>query len=214
MKELGDSGNHRPARTDQEGIDVIDMFSNVSTFVHLHSTVKGKYKDDVVFVGYPFDGKRSGSYTGVPYRFGIMANSENIDEAWDFIKVFFSDYYYDNIEYFSLPTRIDKFNERCDEHTRDWTYISYETGEEVTQKWEYQPDVTSGYRIEIDNFTPEECEYYKNMILSAPLLEGDSTLSRICDEETRKFFEGEYTAEECAKMIQNRVSLYLSEHYQ
>lgn len=180
-------------------------------FSHVHSDVKGRFGGEIVLTGFP--GPDSGSlYLGLTTEYGIMANSKNVDGAWDFIRTMFSDYYYDNIERYSFPVTVDKFNEMCDEHTKDKTYVDSETGETVTEKWTYQNNA-SGEHIPIDNFTSEECELYKNYIKSAKVRKDDSQVYNICREEIQYYFEGERSAEETAAIIQNRISIYLSEHY-
>ena len=54
-----------------------------------------------------------------------------------------------------------------------------------------------------------------NSIIKIPKtkLRHDNEINKIVNEETMKFFDYECSAEECADMIQNRVSLYLSERY-
>ena len=51
----------------------------------------------------------------------------------------------------------------------------------------------------------------RNMYLIG--LMGQNVIYNIIREETMPFFEGEYTAEKTAEIIQNRVSIYLSEKY-
>ena len=85
------------------------------------------------------------------------------------------------------------------------------------KEWRYEAYNNEGQLVidkEIAPFTQEECDYYKNIIKNAKVLRSDVTAGNIIREETMPFFEGECTAEKCAEMIQNRVSLYLSERYQ
>lgn len=78
---------------------------------------------------------------------------------------------------------------------------------------EYMIDSSTGESVELEPITEEELEYYKNLIKSAKCRPSDAVVFDICREEVQRCFEGECTAEEAAAMIQNRASLYLSEHY-
>lgn len=62
------------------------------------------------------------------------------------------------------------------------------------------------------NITREQLDYFKTAVLSCDKLgEWDTNVSPILNEEFGRCEAGEYTAEECAKAMQDRVSLYLSE---
>lgn len=43
--------------------------------------------------------------------------------------------------------------------------------------------------------------------------EQTDVIGNIYNEETERFFNGEITAEQCAELLQNRISLYLSEQF-
>ena len=65
----------------------------------------------------------------------------------------------------------------------------------------------------LEPFSQEEYDYFYNLVTNAEIIRYDNEINNIVNEETMKFFDYECTAEECADMIQNRVSLYLSERY-
>lgn len=201
------------AQSDAEGTNYLISPAAYGGFQMLHQSVKGKYGDEVIFAGFPSaDG--NGSYISYStYEFGILSNSPNVEGAWDFLKSFLSDEYYETVDPWSFPVLKERFDECADMTTRDYTYVNPETGEKVTEKWQYTVDSSTGETIEIDNFTKEECEYYKNLVMSAEYLPQDSEVYQICHEELAYFFDGERSAEETAALIQNRVSIYLSEHY-
>ncbi len=195
-----------------DGKVAVDLSSGFMNFGMIHSTVKGEFQDDIVFAGYAGDGVNNGSLLGLGTTYGIMADSPNVEGAWDFLRMFVSDYYYEEVNTYSFPVIKERFDEECEKYTRDCVVVD-ETGKTVTGKWTYQPDASSDYRIDIENFTQEECEYYKNMVLSARTARYDNTVLSIVREEANKYFEDECTAEQSAEMIQSRVSIYLSETY-
>lgn len=72
----------------------------------------------------------------------------------------------------------------------------------------------NGYEYTVDyNISDEDVKYLSDYIYSCSqlTLSGGDTCT-ILTEEFEKFENGEITAEECAKHIQDRVTIYLSEH--
>ncbi len=182
-------------------------------FNNLLNAVNGEFGGDMVMVGYP-TADSTGCHISASKEYGIMANSQNPDAAWDFLRTIFSDYYYDEIAAREFSVLTERFNADCFECTRDTTYTDTVTGETVTEKRTYTVNASTGESIEIENFTQEECEYYKDIITSAKFVRHDEEVYQICREEVQRFYEGECTAEKAAEVIQNRVTIYLSEHYQ
>ena len=75
-------------------------------------------------------------------------------------------------------------------------------------------DFYSGERINVTPMTTDEQEKYEQFVRSITRISSGNTelsISRIIDEETAYFFAGDHSAEQCADMIQNRVSIMLSE---
>lgn len=181
-------------------------------FGHLYNAVKGEFDNEGVLAGYPSP-NGSGSTIGFSdYEFGIMANSPNSEGAWDFIRTFFTDEFYE-LNGNGFPVIESRFNAEAEKYLSDWSYTDPETGEVSTGKWEYTIDSSTGESVELEPMTQEELEYYKNLIKSTKYRQSDAVVFDICHEEVMSFFGGECTAEQCAAMIQNRASLYLSEHY-
>ena len=60
--------------------------------------------------------------------------------------------------------------------------------------------------------TQEEIDKFYEILSVAKLNPGDQNeVFSIIDEETQSYFSGQKTLDECAKIIQSRVSLYVSE---
>lgn len=185
----------------------LHQFSSFLTYAH------GEYKDtDISFVGYPTINGTGGSFI-LPssYSFGIMGYSQNIEGAWEFIKSLFSDEYY--TENSEIPILFDQFNAKVEETTQEKEAIYVVDGEEKNLGWVYHPQGSSEY-ISIEPFTQEECEQFKEFVLSIDQREyTDYFVQNIWEEEMASFFEGECTAEEAVQNVQSRVSIYLSEQY-
>gem|GEM_PF-1817371 len=199
---------------------------NCFSFQQIFQKVRYDYGDDCVFVGYPYDGKESGSFISLDTCLGIVANSPHKDGAWSFLRYMLSDDYYnkpENYYDFSVIERI--FDDRA-QMTVDG-FLTFPRGENgkivegdmIRQDWEIPirewdgEDFIDKGTVKLEPFTQEECDYYKNMIKNSNVVRYDGNITDIVNEETMSFFNYECTAEECAEKIQNRVSLYLSEHY-
>lgn len=209
-----------------DGYKFVDFESGgIPWFWGIYDDVRVKYEDECVFVGFPYDGERSGSYINIPNCLGITANSPHKEGAWKFLRYLVSDEYYhdkNTQHYYCFPVIESVFDEKAQmsvegmlvyPHDENYKIID---GDMVRQDWVFKRYDMSGNVIsekELEPFTQEECDHYKDMIKNSEVIRYDNTIYNIIREETMSFFNYECTAEECAKRIQNRASLYLSEHY-
>ncbi|MDE6424982.1 MAG: ABC transporter substrate-binding protein [Ruminococcus sp.] len=205
---------------DQENILVFEeelakknvLISPYSTFYDsggLYEAAKGDFKDKMIWAGYVGDGTKSGVLLKVQDLYGISAFSANADGAWDFLKTTFSELKTDGRTYYAscyFPVIEKDFDEALEEYTRDNVYVDWQTGKTVIEKRKYADK-------EIENFTPEECEYYKNKIMSARVYVEDYNIDEIISEEVYEYFENDDSAKQTAGNIQKKVSEYLNEHY-
>lgn len=195
-------------------------------FRQLFEKVRYYYGDELVFVGYPYDGKEKGSFIQLDTCLGIVANSPHKDGAWSFLRYLLSDdYYNDPINYDKFPTiesRFDAKAQQCVDGFYDFKQDEnghFLDGEMIKWNWEYpvyefkDGKAESKERVKLAPFSQEECDYYKNMIKNSKIMRYDNSIIDIVNEETMSFFNNECTAEECAKRIQNRAFIYLSERY-
>lgn len=166
--------------------------------------------------------------------YGITKTSDNKELAWQFIKHMLSDDYYRDY-YFTdsyhwmpsfAPTKSgmkileeydkqpmgDTYNSQIKDYggvTYD-TYTKDENGEYIYERLGYVDDnVVSEVNKFIDSAKPSDQSY----IYAAFTNEQASETMRIFNEEIEKFFHGESSAEDCASMIQSRISIYLSEQF-
>ncbi|MDE5556200.1 MAG: ABC transporter substrate-binding protein [Ruminococcus sp.] len=187
------------------------LISPYSTFYSagdLYETTKGEFNDKMVWAGYVGDGTKSGVLLRVQDLYGISAFSPNIDGAWDFFKTTFSELKTDGYThyFYYFPVMQKEFDEELNQYTSDNAYVDWETGKTVIEKRKYADK-------EIENFTPEECEYYKNKIMSARVYVEDYNINEIISDEVYEYFENDGSAEKTAGNIQKKVSEYLNEHY-
>ena len=126
---------------------------------------------------------------------------------WDFARYYLTEDYQKSLE-IGLPVRMDLFEEWAREETRRSYYMD-ENGERV----EY--DLTlfrNGEEIVVpplDQGQLEELIAYVESVTTLPF--EDNNVLNIIREEMGAYFAGQKTAEATAKLIQNRVQLYLDE---
>lgn len=119
---------------------------------------------------------------------------------------------------------IQNFNLSQDQYLIEYTIYS-DTGLTDTQPTDLlrtqimagqSPDLyRTDWRGEIKQVSEADAEQFYTLLDSIAILEGlDAPLSEILSEEADAYFAGGCTAEQAAKNIQSRASLYLQEKYQ
>lgn len=171
------------------------------------------FNEPAICIGYPSD-TGSGIYMDYSSTYGIMASSPNIDEAWEFLK------YYtlgdDGDRHACFSALESRLKEQLEEEKKLHTGLNAD-GEEVNIDGQYYYDTVSGEPIYVEflPFTDEQAAEHERIVREAlknPYYR-DSQIWEILWEELNSYFEGERSAEDAASIIQNRVSIYLSEKY-
>ena len=166
--------------------------------------------DKISFVGFPSD-IGNGSMMLLSKQFAIMGESDNKDGAWDFIRFQFNDEFYKQTRD-GFPVT-EKGLQIVMEEALERPYFIEENGEKYY--WDEEGiDLYSNTPIPIDLMTRTDRDCYEDFIRSINIItagNNDSEINNIMNEETLAFFADEFTAEQCAEIIQNRVSILLSE---
>ena len=168
----------------------------------------GTFNDEISLVGAPNSSGKN-AYIFSNQSFCIMNNSANQDACWDFLASFFTKEYQESSNMYNLPARKDAFEKKLDEAMEDPYYLD-ENGKKVTYEDTAWVDEKE---IKVGNLTQEERDFIEEYILGAAMSNFDysSDAYSIVLEEAQAYFEGERSAEETAKIIQNRVSILISE---
>ncbi|MBE9914890.1 carbohydrate ABC transporter substrate-binding protein [Paenibacillus donghaensis] len=151
--------------------------------------------ENPVLLQKPHTGQSEGTRIFTLSEFAILANSPVKDEAWKVISFLLSDeaQSLQEREGFSLLKSVnDKKIDELQEKVKSGTYKL--------------PDGKMA-KVSDETFTK-----YKQFVHSADRYEEwDGTVISIVDEEAATFFHGQKSAEEVAKLIQNRVTTYINE---
>jgi ABC-type glycerol-3-phosphate transport system substrate-binding protein len=163
------------------------------------------FGEEVTFMGFP--GATGTGIMIVPSAEISIMSGGNTDAAWEVVK----DYML--LETDSYDYNFSIFNDKTDELAAaakvPQTYTDYLTGEIIEQP--------NTYYVNDQEFTYPDNTDADNQVIFDIInnVEGvsraDFELMIIIEEETAAFFAGSKTAEECAKLIDDRASTYVAE---
>jgi len=173
-----------------EHIFTFDLIFNADSFTEYEI-----FLGDFILLGFPSDeGSRYDAFLST--NLGINENSENPDAAWSFIRR----YLLPNTQIvftLGMPMRIDLFEQ------------------EVEKAMSELPDRFAdefGINTHLNALSEESAEVLRETVESiSSISRFDITIANIVWEELPHFFSGTRTAEDVARIIQNRVTLYLNE---
>ena len=149
-------------------------------------------------MGYPTT-SGNGSSFNISGGMAISASCKNPEAAWSFVRTILTEDYQTTNYMWQFPTNKHSFEAYKEQAMKQEYYEDPETGEQVPQPTMiYEFD---GQQIDILALTQEEYDLFMRVY----------EINNIITEETAAFFDGQKTAEETAKIIQDRVSLYVAE---
>ena len=166
------------------------------------------FGDDITLVGYPST-NGCGFMVYPSASFSILKDSPNKDECWKFMQRFFTKEYQEKNSW-SIPALKSVFENKLDEAMEDPYWID-EHGEKQYSKNEYY---IGDEKLTYSNLSQEDREYIKDLIYNANIngvAIWDNDVDSIVNEEVQAYFAGEKSAKQTAEIIQNRVSIMISE---
>lgn len=153
--------------------------------------------DDLTIVGYPSNNGKGGRIEP-EFLMSITEKCENKQGAWEFLKFYILNQNELDVEEYQynwssfIPVLTDSFNKAM-------------TAEMSTQHSAGSVEYPSYTQADVDMLT----EYIKSCDTIGTVLDKD--IVYVCEEEAGLYFAGEQTAEKSAELIQNRVSVLISE---
>ena len=190
---------------------ILLMDSSISS-VQQFQMYQGMFGEEIAFVGYP-NHEREGNLV-IPSGgcVGISSKSKNKEGAWEFIQNMISrDYQETRTDDWGFPIMKSALEKKFEE---DMTpeYYEGENGEQIeTTKtsWGYDD-----FSIDIYAAKQEEIDTVRGLLESANKVAGsvDEQLTSIITEEADPFFKGQKSAADVAKIIQNRIQIYVNEN--
>ncbi len=187
-----------------------DMY--FSSFREINVQKQSVFGEAIAFVGAPSaDGK--GSVMLPSNQFAIMETSDNKEGALEFIKLFLADECY-NGNPNGIPVTENGLKKVMEAALEPPFYYDELNGNKKVYMDETGMDPYSNEQIKITPMTADEQKRYEQFVRSVRRISSGNTelaISSIISEETEYYFAGEHSAKQCAEMIQNRVSILLSE---
>ena len=166
------------------------------------------------------------------YNFAVTESCQNKELAWEFIKYRLSDSFYKKyyiekgmvagfpITYSSLQLLKENDMKPQDNSTykgyEDYTGYLYNTAyrdENGDYKYIELGTVTDEIIAEVEKYIDKSVICKEEAVFSGKDVAKTNTLYDIYDEEFDRMINGEITPEECAYMLQNRLSIYISENF-
>lgn len=170
------------------------------------------YGDDITYIGYP-NTSGEGSYFDFVGKYGIFANSENKDEAWRFVRRYFTEEYQSKNMSEIMPCRKDCFEEKIKEFTAEENYVN-KYGEEITSLNNVDSWEAYGLTINIRPCNDKEIDEYKAVLNNTKrYYDVNSTVVGIIQEESEAYFSGEKSLDEQLQVMRSRIELYVSEQH-
>lgn len=163
---------------------------------YYHHLVEGTFGGaDVTLTGFPVGENGNGGAFKPSDSLCMLADSLYKEQIWDFFKFCLNQENQMPVKQFSrpFPVRIDAIEQGMAFDQQEWSEPLF------------YDEVTGPATAE----EAEELMAYLRGITDCTL--GDHSIQNIISEEVGKYFSGDCTAEEAAKMMQSRASLYLAE---
>ena len=173
----------------------------------------------VTYIGYPTS-HGTGNMISFSGDFGYALSSKSAckDAAWQFLRTFFTkDYQSENV--YSLPSRLDVFDEKAAEastvqyqQNSEGQFLLDDNGEKIpvvrTTVWNKETQQTE----EIYALTEDQIQQIRELILTTTkVADYNQEILDIVKEQAAPFFAGQKTAEEVAKLVQSKANIYVNE---
>lgn len=197
----------------QQGRQMLTM-ANFSGVDFMYEDYDKLFGGKATFVGFPtLHGV--GSLMSVSDGYCISSTCPDKDAAWQFVRTVLTDGYQSNGFY--LPTNRNTFEEQLAasmvvEYLQDanGNYLLDENGERIPQSKGSMTDGINTY--ELYATTEAQAEHLRSVIASTTkLMDYDESIISIVTEQAAAYFSGQKSAQEVAKLIQSKASIYINE---
>lgn len=159
------------------------------------------------FVGYP-SAVGGGSQFSLGNSLSITASCQDVDAAWSFVRTLLTEAHQSSFYIYGFPTNRHLFEAMAEELMTPEYQVNPETGAlEEAIKGSYGTDEMA---VSFYAMTQEEYDLFMTLYASCTTVSvSNHMVEAIINEEAALFFDGQKTAEDAAKSIQARVSLYM-----
>ncbi len=172
--------------------------------------LKAMLGGDMTFIGYP-SSTGNGNVFSVGSGYSIFAGCEHMDEAWAFVRELLLEENQVSDWMWEFPTNRNAFQTLVDQAMEQEYYEDPETGEMIPQpKTTYWDE--NDEQVDIYALSQEEYDMFMELYRSCKSVSSyNQNIWDIISSEVGAYFDGQKSAEETARLIQSRVSLYVME---
>ena len=161
---------------------------------------------ELTFIGFPTANKQGSAITG-NLEVALSSKAAQPDGAWAFIKYLLGDEYQSSRSY-EWPMKKSAYAALKEKAQKPDSYIDENGKEQIYENTVF----INGKEVKVGKVTDEEVKKVDDLLRSiTQVMRYDTNVQEIVSEESGAFFSGQKSAEEVAKLVQNRVQTYLSE---
>ena len=172
----------------------------------------------VTYIGYPTAHGTGNMISFSDSGYAMSSKTPYKDACWQFLRCFLTkDYQTSNV--YSLPSRLDVFDERAEEAStvqyqknEEGQFLLDDDGEKIpivrSTIWNKDTQQTE----EIYALTEDQVQQIRELILTTTkVADYDQAILDIVTEQAAPYFAGQKTAEEVAKLVQSKANIYVNE---
>jgi ABC-type glycerol-3-phosphate transport system substrate-binding protein len=165
---------------------------------------------DVNFIGYPSENGKGSCFT-LGTTMSISSACDEPELAWSFVRELLLAENQTEEQIWQFPTNKAAFDAYVKERMTPEYTTDPETGEQVEVS-NHGYSIGNDFEVQIYSLKQEELDAFMALYENCTgIYTYDQEIMDIIREECAPFFAGQKTAEETAKLIQNRIGLYVAE---
>lgn len=190
------------------------MMTNLGDYYDFQYNMSA-FGDKGVFVGFPTS-EGVGNALVLGSGFAVSSKCANKDAAWQFVRQFLTADGQESLGW-GFPTNQKAFDARLKEAMtptyrtdENGNYVLDENGNKIEESKGGWSDGVNSY--EFYAMTQEQADQLMDVVNSCTRVASESSsVYDIVNEEAQAYFNGQKSAEDTAKMVQSRVSIYVKE---
>jgi len=172
---------------------------------------------NMTFIGYPTS-SGNGAIMGLQSGYAISSTCSEKDAAWQFVRTFFTEDYQEGNNVYNYPSNINAFNVKLEEamtpeYEKDinGNYILDDNGEKIEVSHGGM-GMADGTIVNFYALTQDMADKLVELINGTTVVMSyNDKIMELVSAETDAYFSGQKSAQDVAKLVQNKVSLYVSE---
>ena len=179
---------------------------------------EAQFGGNMTYIGYP-TASGVGSYLNLNSGYAMSSRCADKDAAWQFLRSFMTEKALESNYYWGFPANRKLLDKQLKEamtveylKDENGNYLLDENGERIPQSRGGFWSEGMSEPMEYYSLTQEQADKVMAIINSTTKIYSENTaVLNIIFEQTDAFFSGQKTAEEVAKLVQGKLSIYVNE---